>query len=92
MAEVFTGSVSVFTSSGRGFNNSELTELLLNRLVAVSEKAPQPIRDQAIAYREAIGKLILPYMDRAVKNDRLVIANKLSALGYPEAAELIRKI
>jgi len=49
MVEVFTGSVSVFTSSGRGFNNSELTELLLNRLVAVSEKAPQPIRDQAIA-------------------------------------------
>lgn len=86
------GNVKVYTTENRGHNAQELTEMLLDRIISVSETAPKPIRDQAVAYRETIGKLILWYMESAIRNDRETLCYKLTAVGQAEAANLIKKI
>lgn len=86
------GNIKVHTTDNRGHNAQELTEMLLDRIISVSDTAPQPIRDQAFQYREMIGKIILWYMESAIRNDRDTICQKLTAVGQTEAANLIKKI
>lgn len=86
------GNIKVYTTDNRGHNTQELSEMLLDRIVSVSETAPQPIRDQANQYRDVIGKIIVWYMETAVRNERDAIAQKLTAVGLSEAASLVKKI
>jgi len=86
------GSIKVHTTNNRGHNTEELSEMLLDKIISVSDTAPQPIRDQAIQYREMIGKIIFWYMESAIRNDRETICQKLTAVGQNEAANLIKKI
>ena len=66
--------------------------MLLDKIVSVSDTAPQPIRDQALQYKKMIGEIILWYMEAAVRNEREAISQKLIAVGQTEAARLISKI
>ena len=66
--------------------------MLLDKIVSVSDTAPQPIRDQALQYKKMIGEIILWYMETAVRNEREAISQKLIAVGQTEAARLISKI
>lgn len=86
------GNIKVYTTDNRGHNALELTEMLLDKIVSVSDTAPQPIRDQAIQYKEMIGKIILWYMEAAIRNDRDTLCQKLIAVGQMDAANLIKKI
>jgi inosine-uridine nucleoside N-ribohydrolase len=86
------GNIKVHTTNDRGHNVPELTEMLLDKIISVSETAPQPIKDQALQYRDMIGKVIMWYMETAVRNDRDTICQKLIAVGQTEAASLIKKI
>lgn len=86
------GTIKVYTSNDRGHNVQELSEMLLDKIISVSNTAPDPIRDQAIQYRKMIGEMIIWYMETAVRNDRDTICQKLTAVGQTEAAKLIKKI
>ena len=86
------GNIKVYTTKNRGHNVQELSEMLLDKIVSVSDTAPQPIRDQAIQYRKMIGEIILWYMEAAIRNDRETISQKLTAVGQSGAANLINKM
>ena len=86
------GNVKVYTTENRGHNAQELTEMLLDKIISISDTAPQPIRDQALQYRKVIGENIRWYMESAVRSDRDTICQKLIAVGQTEAANLIKKI
>lgn len=92
MISSIIGNIKVYTSNDRGHNVPELSEMLLDKIISVSETAPEPIRDQALQYRKTIGEIIVWYMETAVRSDRDTICQKLTAVGQTEAANLIKKI
>jgi hypothetical protein len=85
------GNVSVVTTSGRGFTPQEVAERALDKIIYVSEAAAGPIRDQALAYREALRKVLVHYMEEAVRSDRTTVSNILIQAGHPELVNLLRK-
>jgi hypothetical protein len=89
-AEVGLGDVLVHTTSNRGWTPEEVADRALDKIIYVSEAAAGPIRDQALAYREGLRKVLVHYMHEAVRSDRTTVANMLTAAGHPELVHLLR--
>jgi hypothetical protein len=83
-------SVIIQTTSGRGFTPEEIAERALNKIMAVSDSAPQVIKDQALAYRADIKEVLVHYMKEAVRSDRTTLINKFTNAGHPELVEILR--
>ena len=84
--------VTVTTTTNRGQTPEEVALRCVNRLISVSDSAPQEIRDQALAYREALLKIVTAYMKEAVTNDRVTVYNALVDAGHPQLAAAIQKL
>lgn len=89
-AQIQLGDVMVHTTMNRGFTPEEIAERAVNKLIFVSETAPEPVRLQAQAYREEIRKVIHHYLLEAVRSDRTTISNRLIQAGHPELLDLLR--
>jgi len=92
MLELSVGTVSVQTTSNRGFTPEEVAERCLDKIISVSESAPQALRDQALSYRESIRAVLLYYMKEAISSDRTTIYNALVDAGQKDLAEAIRRL
>ena len=86
------GGFTVKTTTDRGFTVEEIAENLLDKLIYISNNAPQPIKDQAVAFRDQIRPAIIHYMRQAVKSDRTTLAAQLSKQGHHDMAEIIRRL
>ena len=86
------GPVMVETTSGRGFTPEEWTERLLNKLIHIADTAPPAIKDQAIAFREAMRPAIVHYMKQAINSDRTTLTAKLKEAGHNDVADLIGRL
>jgi hypothetical protein len=84
--------VEVHTTSGRGFTPEEVAQRCADKIVQVADTAPPAIRDQALAYKRNITKVIEFYLREAVKSDRTTVYNAINDAGHPELAELIRRM
>jgi hypothetical protein len=84
--------VQVHTTSGRGASPEELASRCADKLMYVSESAPPAIRDQALAFKTHIEKLVSAYMHEAIASDRTTVYNAIKDAGHPDLAELIRRI
>ena len=84
--------VEVHTTQYRGFTPEEIAQRCADKIVAVSDTAPPAIRDQALAYKRNITKVIEFYLREAVKSDRTTVYNAINDAGHPELAELIRRL
>ena len=84
--------VQVHTTNGRGANPEELAARCADKLISVADTAPMAIREQAIAFKEHIEKLVAIYMREAIASDRTTVYTALKAAGHPDLAELIRRI
>ena len=84
--------VGVRTTTGRGFTPEELAAQAAERIVSVSDTAHPAIRDQAIAFKGNIEKLVAEYLKQAVRSDRTTVYNALHDAGHPELAELLRRL
>ncbi len=91
-AKVLPGDVSVFTTDRRGLTPEEWAEIALNKLLAVSQSAPEPLRQQAMAYRARVRELLVGYMRNAIISDRTTIINFLTEAGHPELARAVRSL
>ena len=80
------------TTSNRGFTPEEVAQRCANKIVSVADTAPPAIRDQALAYKRNITKVIEFYLREAVKSDRTTIYNAINDAGHPDLAELIRRL
>ena len=89
-AQISLGDVIVQTTTNRGWTPEEIAERAVNKLIFVSETAPEPVRIQAQAYREEIRKVVLHYLIEAVRSDRTTISNRLIQAGHPELLDLLR--
>ena len=92
MSSALIGHVNVLTSApGRGWTPEEVGERCVDKLIQVADTAPQPIRDQAIAFREQARRLIVAGMHEAVRSSRTTMILQLRSAGQHEAASLIEK-
>lgn len=86
------GPVTVIATEGRGHTPEEVAERCLNRLISISENAPDVIREQAKVYRAHMYYVLVQYMQEAVKSDRTTLCAQLTKQGHDDVAEMIRRM
>ena len=84
------GDVDVVTTDNRGLSVEEAAQMAVNKLLYVSKAAPEPLREQAISFKDTVHEVIVHYMRYAVAQDRATIAAKLREAGHPELAKDLR--
>ena len=65
---------------------------MYEKIIQVSEEAPEKVQEQVKEYKDNITKVIEQYMQNAIKSDRITINNKLDKAGLNQASDLIRKL
>ena len=86
------GNVNVTTSENGGLSDEQIAQIVLDKICIVSSTAPEPIRQQAFAYKENIRKILLDYVALAKKEERASIVNILEKNGGNDLANLIRRL
>jgi len=64
------GSVTVATSHNGGMPVEYFAERIVRKLMFVGENAPEPIRAQALAYKEQMLAIVLAGLKAAIQSDR----------------------
>jgi len=83
------GSVSVHTTSNRGFTPEEIAERALDKIIYVGSESHPAIRAQAEAFKDSIRSVLVLYMKDVAQSERTTIANKLRDAGYPGLVSVI---
>jgi len=86
------GNAVVFTSDNGGHSPEQMAEMALNKIMVVSKTAPPVIRDQALAYRDHIRKVLVFYMAKMAENERTTIYALMKQQGQHDMAEIIRSL
>ena len=86
------GNVNVVTSDNGGHSNEQLTELALDKLISVSDKAHPAIQAQARAFKDNAAKVIYHYITLARREERATIVQVLTSNGHKDLAEIIRRL
>ena len=86
------GTSSVMTSEKGGLSNDQIAEMLTNKLIYVSDDAPEPIRLQAEAFKEKVRNLAQYYIELARKEERATICSMVRDAGQEELAKAIGRI
>ena len=86
------GTASVMTSEKGGLSNDQIAEMLTNKLIYVSDDAPEPIRLQAEAFKEKVRNLAQYYIELARKEARATICSMVRDAGQEELAKAIGRI
>jgi hypothetical protein len=89
IGDISVGNVLVQTTNHRGFAPEELVDRALDKIIYVGSQSHPAVREQATAFRNQIGGVILFYMQEAVKQDRVTLANALRDAGHPELIKLL---
>lgn len=95
MFDLFTGSVgnvNVLTSDNGGHSNEQLTELALDKLISISDKAHPAIQAQARAFKDNAAKIMYHYITLARREERATIVQVLTSNGHKDLAEIIRRL
>jgi len=69
-AGAIVGAVTVSTTSNGGHPPEFWAQRVVDRLIYVGDQAPQPIRDQAHAYRDQMFQIVLAGIRQALASDR----------------------
>lgn len=86
------GMIRVDTTSNGGHPVEFWVDSVMDRLVYVADTAPPVIRDQAMAYREAMRKAVAAGMHQAVQSHHTTLLYHLNKAGMREAAALIQTV
>jgi hypothetical protein len=86
------GTVNIATTSNTGLSVEYWAERLLDRAIYVGEESTPFIRDQALAYKDALRDAIILHMKRAIQSDRTTLYNLLLQQGETQMAEVFRKL
>jgi len=90
--ETSLGNLEVTTTDYRGHSLEEVAEMATDKLISVSNTAPEPIKTQARVFRELCRKVITYYMQEAVNNHICTICNQLEKQGQKDLANIIRRL
>ena len=91
-SDVSVGNLGVTTTNNRGHTTEEVAEMATNRLVSISDTAPDQIKAQAHAFKTLCYKVVTYYMQEAIKNHMCTLCNKLEQQGQKDLANIIRRL
>lgn len=83
------GSVCVETTSNRGWSVEELAQRAADKIIYVGDQSHPAVQAQARAFKEAVKGVVAFYLQEAVQQDRLTLANRLREAGYPDLVHLL---
>ena len=86
------GNIEVHTTNEGGHPVEFWAERCIDRIIAISDDAPDQVKNQVNEFKDNIEKVIEQYMQNAIKSDRITINNQLEKAGFKESADLIRKL
>ena len=86
------GEVDVITTDNRGLSVEEVAQRAVDKILYVAEDAPEPLREQARAFKDTVREVIVYYMKHAVDQDRATVAARLREAGYSELAKNLRSL
>ena len=90
--ETSLGDLGVKTTNYRGHSIEEVAQMATDKLISVSDSTPEPIRQQAHAFKERCQKVITYYMQEAVNNHICTVCNILEKQGQQDLANIIRRL
>lgn len=86
------GSVNVMTSNEGGLSNEQVVDLVLDKILLVSNNAPPVIREQALVYKNEIREVLYSYVEFTKRQERATITQTLSKAGHEDLANIIRRL
>ena len=86
------GSVNVLTSDNGGHSTEQITELALDKLIAISDKAHPAIQAPARAFKDNAARIMYHYITLARREERATIVQVLTSNGHKDLAEIIRRL
>jgi DNA-binding protein Fis len=86
------GSLTVATTNNRGFPVEYWVDRCLDKIVYVADDSDSVIKDQAVAFKDDIRKVLHHYIANAVKSDRTTLYNLLLQQGETKMAEILRRL
>ena len=84
--------VKVRTANNGGYSVEAIAEMCADKVITVSDTAPDVIRAQAEAFKTEILHTVLQYIKMAVKEDRATMCVKIQEAGFPDLAEQLRRL
>ena len=90
--ETSVGTLGVETTHNRGHTPEEWAAMAANRIVSISNTAPEPLRQQAYAFKQQVEVLLADYMHKAVDSHMCTVGNKLEQQGHGDMAVIIRRL
>ena len=78
-AKAEVGDVTVHTTHNRGQSAEELTEMALEKIIHISGDMQEPIKAQAMAYKDNLRDILLFYMRQAMLSERVTIRAEIAA-------------
>ena len=90
VAEIKQGvDYDVITTSYGRMTPEQVAELALAKIIYVGQDANPLLKEQALAYKDSIRKVLVHYMKQAIKSNHTTIANKLHEAGHSELTKLL---
>ena len=86
------GTLGVETTHYRGHTPEEWAKMAANRIVSISNTAPEPLRQQAHAFKEQVEVLLADYMRKAVDSHMCTVGNFLEQQGHGDMAAILRRL
>ena len=73
-------------------SNEQISKLATNKIVSISENAPEPIKQQAHIFADNVRNVLHYYIELAKKEERATICHQLREAGHKDLAETIRRM
>ena len=86
------GTLGVETTDYRGHTPEEWASMAANRIVSISNTAPEPIRQQAHVFKKQVEVLLADYMQKAVESHMCTGGNFLEQQGHGDMATILRRL
>jgi hypothetical protein len=86
------GGVNIITSENGGLSNDQIADMAANKIIYISDDAPEPIRLQAEAFKDRVRNLVQYYVELARKEERATICAKVREAGQLELAKAIGRL
>ena len=86
------GKVSVSTTSGKGHDPEFWAEVVTNKICGISDDAPDHVRQQALAFRNAVYDIVLRGIRSGIDSDRTTVVGLLRRQGHEDMANIIKEL
>tara|TARA_A100000172_G_scaffold79536_1_gene66825 strand:- start:2335 stop:2616 length:282 start_codon:yes stop_codon:yes gene_type:complete len=86
------GQVFVTTTQQKGHDPDFWAQSASDRIISVGNNSHPLIAQQAEAFKENVQKIILYYIQEAIKSDRTTLIAELERQGQQEMANILRRL